>query len=133
MTNLRLNNIVIFFGLLTVITSCSVFKKSEGKIIKGNYEVIKIEKVNNSTSQLVCIVYDKQKNVPISNASVQVNELKVGGFTKNDGTLDLDIPAGKYTITVANVGNTTIQTNLINFKPNTKTKINFKLGTTIIH
>ena len=118
--------------LLTVITSCSSAKKMEVKVIKGNYEIIKIEKVS-STSRLACIVYDKEKNVPISGAVVLVNELKIGGFTKNDGTFELNIQAGKYTVTAMNAGNTTIQTKLINFKPNTKTGIRFKLGTSTIY
>lgn len=133
MTQLKLNIIALFWGLLTVTTSCSICKKSEGKKIKGGYNVIKMKKTNNGTAQLVCIVYDKEKNIPIPKASVQINELKIGGFTKNDGALGLDIPPGKFTITVVNVGNTTIQTNFIKFKPNTKTEIKFQLGTTIIH
>jgi len=67
------------------------------------------------------------------NASVQVNELKIGGFTKNYGSLELNVPIGKYKITVVNVGNTTIQTTFIKFAHDTKTEVKFKLGTTIIH
>jgi hypothetical protein len=134
MINLIIKNIVIILGLLMVISSCSTFKKSEVKIIKGNYEVIKLEKVNNNiSSNLICIVYDKLTNDPISYAYIEVNELKIGGFTNDDGIIELNIPKGKYTITVMNGANTNIKTKHINFKPNTITKIIFRLGTVIIY
>lgn len=65
MTTSHLNT-VLFFGLLIVTMSCSVLKKSEGEIIRGDYKVVKTEKLNEGTSQLVCIVYDKKNNTPIS-------------------------------------------------------------------
>jgi hypothetical protein len=133
MIHLKLNLITLFLGLFTVVTSCSVFNKSEGRVIKGNYDVIKIENVNNRTPKLVCIIYDKQKSIPISYAIVKVDETKIEGVTKDDGTLEMDVPEGKYTITVMNGANTTIKTKLINFKPNTKTEIKFNLGTTYIY
>jgi len=82
MINMIIKNIVIIIGLLMVINSCSTFKKSEVKIIKGNYKVIKLEKINNNiSSNLICIVYDKLTNDPISYAYLEVNKLKIGGFT----------------------------------------------------
>jgi hypothetical protein len=132
-TMAKLQIAVLFIGLLTIITSCSGFKKSDYKIIKGNYQLIKTDKLNDSTTQIVFFIYDKRTNTPLSNAFVHINELNTGGFTQFDGTLVLDLPAGAYTITVGNTGNTTIQTNLINFKPSTITEIKFELGTKIFY
>ena len=125
-------NVIIFFGSIVMI-SCSILKKSDGEIIKGNYEIVKVEKINDNKCQLVCIVYDKKNNVPISNATIHINDLNLGGSTKNNGIIEIEIPAGKYIVTAMNVGNTTIETNSIEFKPSTQTEIKFELGTTIIH
>ena len=126
MATLKLN-IIVFFGLMTIILSCSTLRRKE-IVIKGNYKITKVEKVNNNTSKLVCIVYDKETGALLPNAVVQVNELNIGGFTKEDGTLELDIPAGKYTIKVTNLGNTDMKTSFIRFVSNTKTEIKFNLG-----
>ena len=123
---------ILFVGLLTIIASCSSFRKLDGERIKGDYKVFDIVRDDNK-SNVVCIVYDKKHNVPITGAILQVNELKVSGLTNSNGIFVLNIPVGNFTISVLNVGNTTINTDLIKFKPNIKLQIIFHMGSTNIN
>ncbi len=116
-----------------MLSACSVFKISEREIIKGRYEVINREKTNIKESKILCNIYDKKDNAPISNAAIQLNELKIGGFTNNEGNFEFEVPPGNYTITVINAGNTTLTTKIMKFEPFNKTVIKFELGTTIIY
>lgn len=119
----------IFFCFI----SCSILKKSDGKVTKGSYDIVKIEKTDNEKAQIVCVVYDKKNNTPIHDAAISIENLKLAGLTKNDGRCEFESSGGKSTVTVVNVGNITINTKPINFKPYTKTEIKFSLGTAIIY
>lgn len=110
---------------------CSSLRKSEGIIIKGDYKITKLEKLKSPKCNLVCKVYDKRNNQPIPHATVQISELDLIGLTNDDGIFEFDLFAGKYKVTVSNIGNSSIETCTI--KLASKTEITFELGTTIIH
>lgn len=126
--------IIFFISLIFVcFISCFNLKKNDGKVIKGSYDIVKIEKTQNEKAQLVCVVYDKIDNTPIPYAGIIIDNLKLAGFTNNDGRCEFELSGGRSTVTVFNAGNITIKTKPINFKPYTKTEIKFLLGTAIIY
>jgi hypothetical protein len=130
MKNLRYFMIV---SCLFELTCCSVLTKPDETIIlkEGNYRITKIEKTDSTQCVLECIVYDKDLNIPQSNAFVGINKLKVGGETKADGTIIFKIPDGKYSFRVRLIGYMFLDTKPILVQPNTKTTIIFNLETKV--
>jgi hypothetical protein len=130
LAKLFLFNYSIFLFFLI---SCSILKKSDSKVTKGNYDIIKVEKTDSEKAQIICVVYDKKNNAPIVDAAISIDDLKLTGLSKTNGRCEFEVTGAKSVVTVINVGNITIKTKPINFKPYTKTEIKFLLGTAIIY
>ncbi len=118
-----------------MVTSCATFnpQKASKKVIEGSYTIVKREtNLSNPNSIITGIVYDKESNNPIKGAVVQLEGIKKGDFTNEQGQFYLEIPEqGSFKVQVVNVGHTTISTEPIRFNSQTKTEINFYLGTAI--
>lgn len=100
------------------------------KIIEGNYSIV-VQKTDstNLNSIITGKVYDKDTNVPIKDAVVQIKELKRGVFTDEEGQFYFEIAEyGSYEVEALNAGHTTLLTEHIEFTTQSKTIIIFHLG-----
>ena len=69
-------------------------------------------KAQNQKVTIKGIVISKQTSKPIKDVDVYVKNLKIGTSTLSDGSFTLNLPLGKYTIFLSNVGSKTIKYNI---------------------
>lgn len=129
--------LIVFSILLLFESSCNrIVNKSSGKIINGNYQILNTSRiqVNDSNCVIYGFVEDVFTNSKIDYAIISIINSNIYYVSDNSlGTFYLRVPHGEYQLKAECVGNTSLITPKIIFKPNQKYEIVFRLGTTIIY
>src|ERR1700761_8843276 len=102
---MRKTTLAMLFSVSLFFWSCASYKTKGHNVIKGNYAITKIEKIDGKDSEIEVVVYDKREHTIRDGSSVVINELKLSETSKNDGIARFRIPAGKYTMTILYTGN----------------------------
>lgn len=129
--NLKLSANVLF---LFFICSCRLFYSgSTDKVhTDGRYSIIGTSNGDLRDSCMIKgFVFDRRTNSPLAYTYIFIPELKRLSETDTSGYFWLIFPPGHFTIEAKRVGNYTLETDTLEFKPNSITEIKFELGSVV--
>ena len=116
-------------------SSCRIFyhSGSDTIITEGQYSILST-KENNTLGDSCLIqgfVFDRRTNTPLAYSYVIISKLELLSETDTLGYFRIISPPGYHKIEVKRVGNFTLETDTLEFKPNIVLEMKFDLGSEV--